>query len=177
MGKILPGNLRLIVLKGIKRSAIKRDLKFFIIPWVLTMTLAMAVAMWEFARGGDPQLTLSTSAVIGLALMISGFPIPLVAVGTLKRSYSATLLIRDDHQLVQHGIFSNVRHPLYTGTIMVLLGMPLCLSSLYGFAVMLLVVPLFLKRIRMEEGLLMEEFGAEYKRYMERSHKLIPFVY
>jgi len=165
------------VLKGIKRSALGQDLKSFLVPWVLTMTFGMAVALWEFAREGDPQLTLSTSAVIGLALILGGFPIPLFAAWTLKRSYSATLLIRDDHQLVQHGIYSKVRHPLYTGTIMVLLGLPLLLSSLLGFAVMLLVIPLFLQRIKMEEGLLTEEFGDEYRRYVERTHKLIPFVY
>ena len=78
---------------------------------------------------------------------------------------------------MQHGIYRKVRHPLYTGTIMLLLGMPLIFSSWYGFAVMLLVVPLFVKRIRREEGLLIEEFGAEYEAYIERSHKLIPFVY
>ena len=165
------------MLKGIKRSAFKRDLQLFLIPWVLTITLAMAVALWELTRGGNPELTLSTSTIVGLALMICGAPLPLIAAGTLRRFYSSTLLIKDDHRLVQHGIYSKVRHPLYTGTIMVFLGMPLILSSLYGFVVMLLVVPLFVKRIRREEGLLIEEFGAEYQAYIERSHKLIPFVY
>ncbi len=62
------------MLKGIKRSAFKQDLQLFLIPWVLTITLAMAVALWEFTRGGDPELTLSTSTVVGLALMICGVP-------------------------------------------------------------------------------------------------------
>ena len=165
------------MLKGIKRSAFKRDLQLFLIPWILTINLAIAVSLWESTRGGNAELTFSASTVVGLALMICGFPLPLIAAGTLRRFYSSTLLIKDDHRLVQHGIYSKVRHPLYTGTIMVFLGMPLILSSVYGFAVMLLVVPLFVKRISREEGLLIEEFGVEYQAYIERSYKLIPFVY
>jgi protein-S-isoprenylcysteine O-methyltransferase Ste14 len=42
---------------------------------------------------------------------------------------------------------------------------------------MVLVIPLFLNRIRIEEELLIEEFGAEYERYRETSRKLIPYLF
>ena len=83
----------------------------------------------------------------------------------------------EDHQFIQHGIYKHVRHPIYFGTILVLLGIPLSLASLYGFATMVLVIPLFLNRIRIEEDLLTEEFGAEYERYRETSRKLIPNLF
>jgi protein-S-isoprenylcysteine O-methyltransferase Ste14 len=42
---------------------------------------------------------------------------------------------------------------------------------------MLLIIPLFLKRIRMEEEMLIGEFGPDYVAYMETTKRLIPFVY
>jgi protein-S-isoprenylcysteine O-methyltransferase Ste14 len=42
---------------------------------------------------------------------------------------------------------------------------------------MLLLIPVFLNRIRREEALLIEEFGAEYETYRESTKKLIPFIY
>ena len=81
------------------------------------------------------------------------------------------------HHNTGHGIYKHVRHPIYFGTILVFLGIPLILMSLYGFVTMVLVIPLFLKRIRIEEKLLIEEFGAEYERYRETSKKLIPFLF
>lgn len=164
-------------MKGIKRDAIRKDLFSFLIPWVTIMCLAMALALWEFTRGGDPEITLSASFITGVLLILLGLPISLVAVITLRRSYSSSMIIREDHELIRHGIYRHVRHPVYLGTTVGLLGLPLCLSSLYGFVTMLLLIPLFLNRIRMEEGLLIEEFGEEYRSYRETTKKLIPFVY
>jgi protein-S-isoprenylcysteine O-methyltransferase Ste14 len=55
---------------------------------------------------------------------------------------------KEGHQLIQRGIYRHVWHPVYPGTIMACMGMPLCLSSWYGVAIMLLVIPLFLSRMR-----------------------------
>ena len=165
------------MLKGIKRDAIRKDIFSFLIPWISIMCLAMALALWEFTRGGDPQITLSAPFITGLLLIAIGGTISIVAVITLRRSYSSSLVIREDHQLIRHGIYKYVRHPVYSGTSLALLGLPLCLSSLYGFVTMLLLIPLFLNRIRNEEGLLIEEFGEEYKSYRESTKKLIPFIY
>ena len=54
---------------------------------------------------------------------------------------------------------------------------PLVLSSVYGFLVMLGIVPLFLYRIGIEEKMLIEKFGDEYLQYMKRTRKLIPLIY
>jgi protein-S-isoprenylcysteine O-methyltransferase Ste14 len=60
---------------------------------------------------------------------------------------------------------------------MALIGLPLFLPSYYGFATMLLIIPLFLNRIRMEEEMLIGEFGPDYIAYMKTTKRLIPFVY
>ena len=141
------------------------------------MFSSVAVAMWEFTGRYGDQFRVTAATVVGLLLIGIGFLIALVAVGTLRRSYSSTLVIREDHRLVRHGIYGLVRHPVYCGTILALMGLPLCLSSVYGTAIMLLVIPLFLNRIRIEERLLIEEFGAQYEAYIEATKKLVPLVY
>ncbi len=165
------------MLKYIKRNAIRKDFRYFLLPWFLTITLGTVVTVLEFAGKGEPEFKRSLLSILGLLFIIFALPIVLTAAVTLHKFYSSTLIIRKDHKLIQHGIYKYVRHPIYFGTTLVFLGLPLSVGSLFGFATMTLVIPLFLNRIRMEEKLLIEEFGAEYEKYRETSRKLIPFIY
>jgi protein-S-isoprenylcysteine O-methyltransferase Ste14 len=141
------------------------------------MFSSVAVALWEFSSRYGDQFRVTVAAIVGLVFIGIGLAVALVAVGTLRTSYSSTLIIREDHRLVRTGIYRLVRHPVYSGTILALLGLPLCLSSLFGTALMVVVIPLFLNRIRIEERLLIEEFGAQYEEYMEATEKLVPLIY
>lgn len=120
---------------------------------------------------------LSIQSVTGLVLIIIGFTVLLVAKVTLRRFYSAGLIIREDHQLITHGIYRFMRHPTYLGAITVLIGVPVYVLSVYGLLTMLALIPIVLKRIRIEEGLLTDEFGDAYLAYRKTTSKLIPFVY
>jgi len=114
---------------------------------------------------------------IGLGMILLGIIIRLVAVATLKKNFSSRLRIREGHDLVKNGIYHWIRHPAYLGIIIAYLGVPVLLSSVLGFLVMLLIVPLLLHRIKLEERMLIERFGAEYEEYMRQSKKLVPFLY
>ena len=138
------------------------------------MFAAGAFSVWEFGGG---EIVFTPVTVLSLFLFVIGFVLILVAHVTLWRWYSSFLVIKDGHQLIRHGIYRYLRHPIYTGTAMALIGLPLFLPSYYGFATMLLIIPLFLNRIRMEEEMLIGEFGPDYLAYMETTKRLIPFVY
>ena len=101
----------------------------------------------------------------------------IVGQATLWRNYSGTVIIRIDHQLITHGIYRFTRNPMYLGLIMVVTGLPVYAASMYGFLVSLLLIPIILNRIRLEEELLTEEFGDAYRTYKETTNKLIPFIY
>ena len=77
---------------------------------------------------------------------------------TLKRNYSGTVVIREDHQLITHGVYRLTRNPIYLGGIMVVTGLPVYAASMNGFLISLLLIPIILNRIRLEEELLTEEF-------------------
>jgi protein-S-isoprenylcysteine O-methyltransferase Ste14 len=114
---------------------------------------------------------------IGLVMVVAGMVIRFVAIATLKRNFSGALRIRADHTLVKNGIYKWVRHPAYLGAILLFAGIPVMLSSLLGFLVMLLLVPYLLHRIKLEEKMMIERFGKEYEDYMRSSRRLVPFVY
>ncbi len=173
---------------GIVRNAIREDVLYFAIPAVLVYFVGLAVsardgydglvaAIWNLVRQPRSLYLLSVQNIVGLALFVVGLTTALVAVGTLKRSYASTLVIREDHQLITHGIYRFTRHPVYLGVIIAVMGVPMYASSLYGFLTMSVLIPLFLNRIRIEERVLTEEFGDAYRTYRETTSKLIPFIY
>ncbi len=137
----------------------------------------MGLCAWDLIRRQENLELRSLQSIVGLAFIVIGLTICLVAAATLRRFYSSTLVIRKDHQLITHGVYRFVRHPIYLGTIMVSIGVPVCVSSLYGLLIMLALVPLFLNRIRIEERMLTGEFGDAYRAYQNTTSKLIPFIY
>ena len=80
-------------------------------------------------------------------------------------------------KVIDTGLYAIVRHPMYTATILLFLAMPLVLSSPLSFALMLLYIPLIIKRIKHEEALLERELEG-YGDYMRRvKYRLIPYIY
>jgi protein-S-isoprenylcysteine O-methyltransferase Ste14 len=114
---------------------------------------------------------------LGVGMILLGLIIRLVAIATLKRNFSGRLRIREGHTLVKSGIYHWIRHPAYLGAIIAFLGVPVIFSSVLGFLVMFLIVPLLIHRIKLEERMLIERFGAGYEEYVKHSKKLIPFIY
>lgn len=114
---------------------------------------------------------------IGVAMVFAGVITRFVAIVTLKENFSGRLRIREGHILVKNGIYHWIRHPAYLGLILLYLGIPLIVSSMLGFLVILLIVPLLLHRIKLGERMLIERFGAEYEEYRGHTKRLIPFVY
>ncbi len=161
----------------IVRNAIREDVVCFALPWIFVLSAGMGVSGWDLVKRQETLYVLSVQSTVGLALMIIGFTIILVAHVTLWRFYSSTLVIKEDHRLITHGIYRLTLHPIYLGNIMFFIGVPLFVSSLYGLLTLSALIPVFLNRIRIEERLLTDEFGDAYRAYMGTTKRLIPFIY
>jgi protein-S-isoprenylcysteine O-methyltransferase Ste14 len=162
---------------GIVRNAIREDVLYFALPAVFVLVAGMGVSGWDLVRRQGSLYILSVQSIVGLALIVIGLTIELVAQVTLWRFYSSTLVIREDHKLITHGIYRFTRHPIYLGAMLGCIGVPVYVSSLYGLLIMSALIPIVLNRIRMEERMLTEEFGDAYRTYRETTSKLIPFIY
>ena len=134
--------------------------------------------IWSLVKQPQNMGMFPVHSIIGMALVIIGLTIMLVGQVTLWRNYSGTVVIREDHQLITHGIYNFIRNPIYLGAIIVVvIGLPVYAASLSGFLTALLLIPIVLNRIRLEEELLTEEFTDAFQRYKENTKKLIPYIY
>ena len=157
----------------IVRQYIKKDMIYFFIPWITIFTLGLIFSGLKTYAG----MMLSIHSIIGLTLIFTGLSIMITGQVTLWGSYSSMLIIKKGQKLRTHGIYRFTRNPIYFGFILVAIGIPIFTLSLYGFLVMLLEVPICLSRIRIEQKMLIEEFGDEYRKYMKTTKKLFPFIY
>lgn len=170
------------------RNAIKADLLQFGIPFLAVFVAALVVSgrdgyhgltpvLWELVTRPASASELSAPNLAGLGVFVVGLTTAIVAVATLRRFYFSTLVIQEGHRVIRHGLYRCVRHPIYFGVLVAVMGVPVYASSAWGGATMALLIPVFLNRIRLEERLLIEEFGDEYRSYQKTTSKLVPFIY
>lgn len=90
---------------------------------------------------------------------------------------SRTIEVQEGQKVVDTGLYGLVRHPMYAVTLLLFLSMPLILASPFSFAVMLLYLPIIVKRIKNEEKVLAE--GLEgYRDYMKKVRwRLLPLIW
>ena len=96
----------------------------------------------------------------------------------LGRNWSITLEIREQHKLVCDGPYAVVRHPMYTSFLLMAVGQILLLSNwIVGLAGLICFAVLFLLRVNKEEGMMLATFGPQYGAYMEKTKRIIPYLY
>ena len=114
----------------------------------------------------------------GLIIFVIGLVVRWVSIFHLGRFFTVNVAIAQDHQLITTGPYRYVRHPSYTGTLLLFLGFGLCtLNYLSLAAIFLPIAAAFLWRMHVEEAALQEAFGERYLEYSSRTRRLIPFIY
>ncbi len=116
------------------------------------------------------------------AVMVGDVLVAVGLIGTqivvLQNNYAgATITIEADQPLVSTGLYGIVRHPMYSGTLVMMAGTPLALGSLWGLPVMVLSLPILVARILDEEKALTDELVG-YRDYLTQvRYRLIPGVW
>lgn len=90
---------------------------------------------------------------------------------------SRTIKVQDNQKVVDTGLYSIVRHPMYSATIVLFLSIPLVLGSLLSFFIFLFYLPLIAKRIHNEETVLEQELPgySDYKKKVV--YRLVPYIW
>lgn len=127
---------------------------------------------------GPPTPAMIVRAIVVLALMLAAIWLFDSSSRTMGKNWSLVARTRSDHNLVQTGPFALVRHPIYVALFLFMVAMAIA----YGHTRNLLVgVPLFAfgtwMRIRHEERLLRDMFGADYDAYAARVKRFVPGVF
>ena len=147
--------------------------------------------LWDFANLLEPtglvlgfigigQIAVGSNLIrpIGLTFLIAGIVIRFSAINTLGQFFTSTVVIKDDHQLIRSGLYKNIRHPAYTGSLLAHLGLGLSFSNWLslGFSTVPFVIAA-LYRIHVEERALHAAFGKQYLQYSSTTKRLIPGLY
>jgi len=142
------------------------------IPYYLLFTdqLRYGPLAWRFVPGELAVL------VSGVALTYSGLALAVWARFILGRNWSGTVTIKEDHRLVRSGPYSVVRHPIYSGLLLALLGTALAVGEIRGLVAVAIAVVAWLVKSRTEERFLAEQFGQEYEEYRRHTRALVPFL-
>ena len=114
---------------------------------------------------------------IGVALFAVGMGTVFWSGVALGRLYSADVTLQEGHRLVTSGPYRYVRHPRYSGGVLTGFGLALTFNSWIGLLGCAAFIGIILFRIRDEEVLMRETFGAEWDAYCERTPRLVPFLY
>jgi protein-S-isoprenylcysteine O-methyltransferase Ste14 len=113
---------------------------------------------------------------LGLGITIAGLGLALWARVTIGRNWSGIVTLKQDHELIRHGPYGHVRHPIYSAILLMVLGSALAigtLGALVGLPLVLLGVWL---KLRQEEALMTRHFPSEYPAYRSQVSALIPGV-
>lgn len=164
-------------------SKVRKTIKdWTFLPFLVTVSTGFIVAILDFIF--LQNLKFQLFALAGLFMLLIGGYLRNKARLELKKkagfgSLAATgkLQVLESHQLVKNGLYKHLRHPIYLGETIRNFGLVLIFSSIYGTLFIVVATIFLLLRIRIEEQMLIEAFGEEYKKYQEKTKRIIPFIY
>jgi protein-S-isoprenylcysteine O-methyltransferase len=155
-----------------------RDRKSLPILWIV---ICLSVTAAIFAAAHYPAAAFGHRRIfylIGLCFFTGGILLRWYSIVHLGRFFTVDVAIARQHTLVDTGPYCLIRHPSYTGALLAFVGIALCLGNwLSLFLVLAPIFAAFLWRIYVEERALNDALGEDYRRYMQRTKRLLPFVY
>lgn len=153
---------------------------------VVMIIIGLALCIPLFYFGWIPLFHVPSNAVlivgvIGLLLYLAGFTFVLWARRTLGKNWglstSVNVKLLDDHQLIQSGPYKYVRHPMYFGWWVAMLGLTLLYPVWAVFILFFSTLISFIGRARREEAALAKRFGNSWVEYKKQTKFIIPFIY
>ena len=113
---------------------------------------------------------------LGVLLLLLGFGFAVWARFILGRNWSGIAAVKEGHTLITRGPYAWVRHPIYTGILLALLGTAVTLGTVLNFVEVLVVGFALWLKLRTEEKFMFETFGEQYTVYRQHVKALIPYV-
>ena len=143
--------------------------------------IAIVICVWLsfLARALWPRATMPLWAVsIGVCIFALGIFLRWYSIIHLGRFFTVNVSIAENHELIETGPYRFIRHPSYTGALLGFVGFGMVLRNWVSFLVLIVPISLaFLYRIHVEERALIEGLGDRYLAYINRTKRLIPFIY
>lgn len=130
-------------------------------PWIVLHLFVLGL-MFVLPSGG----TCEVCKYVGIALLLLGIIVWTMA----KKVMGRTEVKTEPTHFVKTGIYAKMRHPMYVGVLLILVGFALTRTPLWGtLAVLVLLLPAHIHRAKLEERKMIEKFGDAYKEYQKET--------
>jgi protein-S-isoprenylcysteine O-methyltransferase Ste14 len=155
-----------------RRRNVAEEALFVVLGLAAAASLAWAVH--PFSTGLERPFSPALAGV-GVALSAPTLLLFWRSHADLGRQWSLEVQVREDHHLIERGVYARIRHPMYASLLLMFVVQGLLIPDLVvGWAALAAFVALLAVRIPREESLLRDEFGAEWERYRDRTWRLAP---
>ena len=143
--------------------------------WILTVVAFFVAADIRALSIDPPRLILFWT---GVALLVAGGALRRHCFRMLGRSFTTRVQVRPGQAIVETGAYRWVRHPSYSGALLMYLGIGLALDNWASLAILVFgTAALYSYRVRVEERALRGTLGQAYEDYMQRTTRFVPFLF
>lgn len=144
----------------------------------VAMTIALCATGGSLARRNRRAFPRNrVSFWIGIGTTWAGIGLNRWARHSLSRNYRALLTVVEDHEVVDHGPYRIVRHPMYLGSTMICAGVASALGTWSGAAAWALPPASLVHRITVEERMLATALGSRYEQYASTRPRMVPAIW
>jgi protein-S-isoprenylcysteine O-methyltransferase Ste14 len=146
----------------------------------LAFMVALFYAALDFVGLHYTRIKSLEPAIIygGFALFIVSCLVRWWGFRSLGKWFNPRVAVYQNHKLVTDGAYRKIRHPLYLGSLLSFVAIPMVFNSWGSLLLMIITtIPALIHRIKTEEELMSKHFGPAYGEYVERSKKLIPGIW
>jgi protein-S-isoprenylcysteine O-methyltransferase Ste14 len=113
----------------------------------------------------------------GALLLVLGIALFAWSHAALAKNWTAVLALSDQHELVVTGPYHWVRHPMYSAFFVIGIGFFLLSANwLIGLVYLLPLIVMYITRVGVEENMMIEQFGDQYRKYMKTTGRLFPRI-
>ncbi len=171
-----------LLLTNLKKGGVvhqeRQDRSFWLVLPGFLVVFYVSPIEYLYLPGILPDTNTIWTQITGLSLILASLSLFVWARSTLKGMYSGRIWVKTGHILIQHGPYHIIRHPAYASFIFMCLGISIGYSSLISLlAIPSLLIPGLIYRIKVEEKILIAQYGDEYIQYALRTKRLLPRIW
>ena len=183
LGLVALNIIRLPHQRAIKQNIITDDRKttqensllFLVLLGAFALPLIYIFTPWlNFAN----YLLPAWANILGMVIFAIGIWLFWKSHRDLGQNWSPTLQIREEHTLIIDGIYQMIRHPMYTAIWLCGIAQGLLLTNwIAGPSGVIAFGTLYFLRVGNEEKMMIEQFGDQYQAYMQKTKRLLPYLF
>ncbi|HEU5377600.1 MAG TPA: isoprenylcysteine carboxylmethyltransferase family protein [Ktedonobacteraceae bacterium] len=177
--RVMEASVDIRTLKRLRAGARRQDKGSHL---VLLFLLVLGICLGVLLALRVQAFAITSASVLlfwlGILLMDIGIALRLYAIIVLGAFFTTTVAVASEQTVIEAGPYRLVRHPAYTGLLLIVLGLGLSLTNWLSLLVIMGCALIGLSyRIWVEERVLKAQLGQRYQEYMRRTKRLIPFVF